>query len=375
MPKQIRSLVRPEGEVEVALHEIVMPVPADDEVVVQIEAAPINPSDFNIVFARASLDSAKATGTPALPAITAKVPTAALPSLTARLGKAIPVGNEGAGTVVAAGSTASARALLGKRVAIYGGGTYATHRVAKAAACLVLPEGITAADGASNFVNPMTALAMLVSLRQGGHSALVHTAAASNLGQMLVKLCAEEGVPLVNVVRRAEQAETLRGLGSTHVCDSSTATFQADLTEAIAATGATIAFDATGGGKLAGQILEAMESAASRDAKSYSPYGSTTPKHVFIYGGLDRRPTELSRAFGMTWSVSGWLVSNVLATLPPAEVGAMRARVARGLGTTFASQYAAEIGLRDVVDLATVARFAKQATGEKFLVVPTRDVD
>lgn len=373
MAKQIRSLIRPEGEVEVALYEIPMPVPAEDEVVVQIEAAPINPSDLNVVFSRGALDSARSTGTVELPAITAKLPVAALPSLAARVGKAIPVGNEGAGTVVAAGDSPVAQALLGTRVGIYGGGTYATHRVAKAAACLLLPDGTSAADGASNFVNPMTVLAMLVSMRQGNHTAIVHTAAASNLGQMLVKACAEDGVPLVNIVRRPEQAETLRALGAKHVCDSSAATFQADLVAAIAETGATIAFDATGGGKLASQILEAMESAASRDAKSYSPYGSTTPKHVFIYGGLDRRPTELSRGFGMSWSVSGWLVSNVLVTLAPAEVGAMRARVAGGLTTTFASRYTAEIGLRDVLDPATIERFAKQATGEKFLVVPTRD--
>ena len=363
MTLQMQSLVRADGEVEIALVEVPMPEPGDDQVVVRIEAAPINPSDLGVLLARADLATAERRGN----VVTAKTSVA---GLGARLGKSIPVGNEGAGVVVAAG--ASAQALLGKTVGIFGGGTYAQHRLVPAAQCLVLPEGTTAAQGASNFVNPMTTLAMLETMRREGHSALVHTAAASNLGQMLVKLCAADGVPLVNVVRRPEQVKLLRDLGAEHVCDSSRDTFQDDLTEAIAKAGATLAFDAIGGGRLAGQILASMEAAASRDAKTYSPYGSTVHKQLYVYGGLDRGVTELSRNYGMAWGIGGFLVGNTLAKLPREDVARLRERVARELGTIFSSRYTEEISLTGALDLDTMKRYAKQATGEKFLVVPSR---
>ncbi|MFO0611514.1 MAG: zinc-binding dehydrogenase [Polyangiaceae bacterium] len=370
MSLQMRSLVRPEGEVEVSLVDIPEPVPGEDEVVVRIDAAPINPSDLGVVFARADLANARASAVDGRPVVTAKIPEAALGAMKARVGKAIPVGNEGAGHVVAAGSSAAAQALLGRTVAIFGGGTYAQHRVVSAALCLPLPEGTSAEEGASNFVNPMTALAMLETMRSEKHSAIVHTAAASNLGQMLVKLCAKDGVPLVNVVRRPEQAKILHDLGAAHVVDSSAPTFDADLTEAIATTRATLAFDAIGGGTLASRILRAMEAAASRDASHYSPYGSTIHKQLYFYGGLDRSVTELDRAYGMSWGVGGWLVSNALAKVG-ADMGKLRARVAGELKTTFASHYTRRLSLAQALDLSEIARYAKQATGEKCLIVPS----
>lgn len=371
MSLQVRSLVRPEGEVEVALHETPVPAPGPDDVVVRIDAAPINPSDLGVLFARADLDTARSTGTAELPALTASIPPAAMAGLASRVGKALPVGNEGAGVVVAAGGSPAAQALLGRTVGVYGGGTYAQHRSLPAAMCLTLPDGVSAEQGASNFVNPMTALAMLETMRREGHSAIVHTAAASNLGQMLVKLCAKDGVPLVNVVRRAEQVTTLRALGAEHVVDSSAASFEDDLADAIARAGATLAFDAIGGGALADAILRGMERVAAKDAARYSPYGSTTHKQLYFYGGLDRAPTALSRNYGMSWGVGGWLVSNVLVTLGMAESARLRARVAGELATTFASHYTQRITLRELLDPEVLRRYARMATGEKYLVVPT----
>lgn len=369
MSLQVRSLVRPDGVVEVALHEAPTPTPGPDEVLVRLDAAPINPSDLNVVFARADLDTLRATGTATLPALTATIPPAAMAGHAARLGKPLPVGNEGAGLVVAAGASPAAQALLGRTVGVYGGATYAEHRCLPAAMCLALPDGVSAEQGASHFVNPMTALCMLETMRREGHTAIIHTAAASNLGQMLVKLCAKDGVPLVNVVRRAEQAATLRALGAEHVVDSSAASFEDDLVDAIARTGATLAFDAVGGGGLADVILRAMERVASRDAARYSPYGSTTHKQLYVYGALDRGATTLTRAYGMSWGVGGWLVSNTLVAIGMTEAARLRARVAAELTTTFASHYTRRITLRELLDPAVVREYARMATGEKFLVV------
>lgn len=367
----VRSLVRPEGEVEVALHEAPAPTPGPEEVVVRIDAAPINPSDLGVLFARADLDTLRATGTAERPALTATIPAAAMAGLGVRVGKALPVGNEGAGVVVAAGASPTAQALLGRTVGVYGGGMYAQHRCLPASLCLPLPEGLRAEQGASNFVNPMTALAMLETMRREGHAGIVHTAAASNLGQMLVKLCAKDGVALVNVVRREEQARALRELGAEHVVDSSAASFEEDLVDALARTRATLAFDAIGGGRLADVILRAMEHVATRDAARYSPYGSTTHKQLYVYGGLDRAATTLSRNYGMSWGVGGWLVGNTLAKLDAAAVAGLRTRVADELATTFASRYTKRITLRELLDPEVLRGYAKMATGEKYLVVPT----
>src|SRR5437764_7864112 len=296
---ELRSLVTSGGELELSLHEVPVPAPGADEVLVRVEASPINPSDLGLLVASADMITATVTGTPERPVVTAPVKDSTLGALSARLDKSLPVGNEGAGTVVAAGSSAAAQALVGRKVAIAGGAMYSQYRAVDASACLVLPEGATAKDGASSFVNPMTALGMTETMRREGHSALVHTAAASNLGQMLVKLCQKDGIPLVNIVRKPDQEELLKSLGATYVLNSTSPSFSRDLVEALKATSATLAFDATGGGTLASQILNGMEEAANSTAAEYSRYGSSVHKQVYIYGALDTGPTVLSRNFGM----------------------------------------------------------------------------
>jgi hypothetical protein len=291
-------------------------------------------------------------------------------AMGARADESMPVGNEGAGEVIKAGE--GAEALLGKTVAILGGAMYAQYRTVKAADALVLPDGATAAEGASCFVNPLTALGMVETMRREGHTALVHTAAASNLGQMLNKICIADGVRLVNIVRSAEQEAILRGIGAEYVVDSSKPSFMDDLVEALAATGATLAFDAIGGGKLAGQILTGMEIAANRNAATYSRYGSTVYKQVYIYGGLNTGPTELNRAFGMSWGLGGWLLTPFLMKIGPAEAQKLRQRVANELKTTFASHYTAEISLAEALSLDAIKAYNAKTTGEKYLIVPSK---
>jgi NADPH2:quinone reductase len=255
-------------------------------------------------------------------------------------------------------------------VAAIGGAMYSQYRCVKGDQCLVLPEGTTAAEGASSFVNPLTALGMIETMRREGHTALVHTAAASNLGQMLVRVCREDKVPLVNIVRKAEHEKILRDLGAEHVLNSSAPSFMQDLTKALVDTGATLAFDAIGGGKLAGQILTCMEAALSAKAKVYSRYGSTTHKQVYLYGSLDMGPTELTRSFGMAWCIGGWLVFPYLQKLGEATNQKLRERVAREIKTTFASRYAGELSLAAVLKPETIAVYGQRATGEKYLVCP-----
>jgi len=316
------------------------------------------------------MTTATVEGAPDRPVVTASLGAGALAGLSARIDKPLPVGNEGAGTVVAAGQSSAAQALLGKTVGIAGGGMYTQYRVVDAAACLVLPSGATAKDGASSFVNPLTALGMLETMRREGHSGLVHTAAASNLGQMLVKLCIADGVPLVNIVRKPDQEELLRSLGAVHVCSTTSPTFTTDLVEALKATSATLAFDATGGGTLASQILNGMEEAANSIATEYSRYGSTVHKQAYIYGGLDTSPTILTRNFGMAWGVGGWLLTPFLQNAGAEIVGRLRARVAAELTTTFASTYTREVSLSGMLRPDAFNSYVKRATGEKFLVTP-----
>lgn len=368
---ELRSLVTEDGRLELSLHEVAVPNPAQDEVVVRIEAAPINPSDLGLLIpSSADMSAATVTGTPDRPVVTAPLRDGALAGLAARVGISLPVGNEGAGTVVAAGESAQAQALLGSKVGIAGGAMYSQYRVVKAEACLVLPEGATAKDGASSFVNPLTALGMLETMRREGHSALVHTAAASNLGQMLVKACLADGVPLVNIVRKAEQEEILRGLGAAYVCNSSSPSFEKDLVEALKATSATLAFDATGGGTLASQILNGMERAANATAAQYSRYGSSVHKQVYIYGSLDTSPTVLTRNFGMAWGVGGWLLTPFLASAGVETIARLRARVAAELTTTFASTYTQEVSLAGMLEPEAFHSYLQKATGEKYLVTP-----
>jgi NADPH:quinone reductase-like Zn-dependent oxidoreductase len=367
---QLRSLITKDGRLELSLAKVKVPEPTDDEVLVRVEATPLNPSDLGLLLGPADMTTAKASGTADSPAITASVPQQTLKGLAARLDQSMPVGNEGAGVVVKAG--ANAKALLGKTVSMIGGGMYAQYRCLKASDCQVLPEGTTAADGASWFVNPLTALAMTETMRREGHTALVHTAAASNLGQMLNKICLKDGISLVNIVRSAEQAKILRELGAKHICDSSKPDFLEDLTKALAATGATIAFDAIGGGKLAGQILSCMEAAANLNAKSYSRYGSTVHKQVYIYGRLDTGQTELGRDFGMAWGVGGFLLTPFLIKIGAAEAQKLRTRVASELRTTFSSHYAKVISLQEALQPAIIAAYNKRATGEKYLINPNK---
>ena len=370
---ELRSLVTSQGTLELSLQDVPVPTPAANEVLVRVEAAPINPSDLGLLVASADMGTAKVAGTPERPTVSASIGTGALGALSARLGESLPVGNEGAGTVVAAGSSPAAQALLGRIVGLAGGGMYTQYRAVDAAACLVLPDGATAKDGASSFVNPLTALGMVETMEREGHSALVHTAAASNLGQMLVKICLEDDIPLVNIVRKPDQEELLRALGAVHVCNSTSPTFASDLADALAATSATLAFDATGGGTLASQILNGMEQAASAGDSTgagYSRYGSTVHKQVYIYGGLDTGPTILTRNFGMAWGIGGWLLTPFLQNAGTDTVGRLRARVAAELTTTFASTYTQEVSLADMLSPGAFNAYLKRATGEKFLVTP-----
>lgn len=369
---QLRSIVRRSGELELSLVEVPVPVPQDDEVLIRVEASPINPSDQGLLFGAADMSTAVQSGSPERPVVSARVPEAAMKSMAGRLDESMPVGNEGAGTVVRAGASPQARALLGRVVAVIGGAMYSQYRCAKAADCLVLPEGATAVQGASCFVNPLTALGMVETMRLEGHTALVHTAAASNLGQMLNRICLKDGIGLVNVVRSPAQAALLKSQGAVHVCDSSAPDFREALVEALAATGATIAFDATGGGTLAGRILSAMEAAIGRNAREYSRYGSSVHKQVYLYGNLDRSATVIERDFGMAWGVGGWLLFPFLKRVGPQAAQRLRERVAAELHTTFASRYTREVSLAEALSLEAIAAYGRRATGEKYLILPNR---
>jgi NADPH2:quinone reductase len=369
---QLRSTVKKDGVLELTLVNTPTPEPKADEVVVRVDASPINPSDLGLLFGAADMTTAKLSGTPANPTVTATIAPNVLRMMAGRLDQSLPVGNEGAGVVVAAGSAEAAQKLIGKTVAILGGAMYSQYRVIKAAQCLLLPPGTTARDGASCFVNPLTAIGMVETMKLEGHKALVHTAAASNLGQMLSKLCNKDSIGLVNIVRKPEHVKLLKSIGAVHVCDSSAPTFMDDLTNALVTTGATLAFDATGGGKLAGQILTCMEIAANKTAKEYSRYGSTTHKQVYIYGGLDRSPTEFNRNFGMAWGIGGWLLTPFLQKIGPAEAQKLRERVASEIKTTFASKYTKEVSLVEALQLGEIAVYGKQATGEKYLINPNK---
>ncbi|MFN3818008.1 zinc-binding dehydrogenase [Blastomonas sp.] len=369
---QMISTVSAEGELTMELVEKPMPELGDDEVLIRVEATPINPSDQGVMFGWASMAKATSSGSGAHTRLTAPVSPQGMGVMKARVGQQLPVGNEGAGTVVAAGSGDYAQSLMGKVVAVMGGGMYAQYRKAPAMMCLPLKDGHTARDGASCFVNPLTALSMVETMRMEDHTALVHTAAASNLGQMLNRICQADGVELVNVVRKPEQAQLLRDMGAKYVVDSSSESFKADLVDAIHATGATLAFDATGGGELASNILAAMEAAAARTPGAYSIYGSVKHKQVYLYGGLDTSPTVLNRAYGMAWGVGGWLLPNFLAKAGGDVAMRLRARVADELKTTFASHYTDELSLEQALQADVVARYYAKTTGEKFLICPQK---
>ena len=368
---QLQSLVKAGGELELKLARVPIPEPASDEVLVRIEATPINPSDLGLLLGPADVSTLRASGAGEHAVVTAKVPPQLMRLAGPRLDQAMPVGNEGAGIVVEAGE--QAKGLVGKTVAILGGAMYAQYRAVKAADALVLHDDATPKDGASCFVNPLTALGMVGTMRREGHTGLVHTAAASNLGQMLVKICAKDGVPLVNIVRKPDQAALLKSIGATYVVDSSAPSFMDDLIAALSESGSTLAFDAIGGGKLASQILTAMEVAAARKAGgAFTRYGSNVHKQLYIYGGLDTGPTELVRSYGMAWGLGGWLLTNFVQKIGAAEAGKLRQRVADELKTTFASHYTAEVSLIEALKPDVIAAYNRKTTGEKYLITPQK---
>ena len=369
---QLRSLVKASGELELSLVRIATPEPAADEVVVRVEATPINPSDIGLLFGAADLATLAVRGSGEPAVVTARVPDAAMKAMAGRVGQSMPVGNEGAGTVVAAGSSAAAQALLGRTVAVLAGSMYSQWRTVKADLCLPLPAGTTAAEGASCFVNPLTALGMTETMRREGHKALVHTAAASNLGQMLNRICLADGIGLVNIVRKPEQEALLREQGAVHVVSTSSPAFVDELTQALVATGATLGFDAIGGGRLAGQILGAMEAALSRTATEYSRYGSPVHKQVYLYGGLDTGPTEFVRNFGMSWGMGGWLLFLFLQRIGAEAAQKLKDRVVAELKTTFASHYTRTVSLAGALQADAIAEYGRRATAAKVLIDPSR---
>lgn len=367
---ELRSTVSAQGTLTLSLEEVTLTPPGEGEVIVRVEAAPINPSDLGLLLGPADISTLAVSGDAGRPTVTFAIPPERAGGVRARVGQSLPVGNEGAGTVIAAG--AGAEGLIGRKVGMLGGAMYTQYRKLKVRDTVPLPEGASAADGAAMFVNPLTALAFVETMKMEGHKAIVHTAAASNLGQMLQKICLADGVPLVNVVRSAAQAKILTDIGATHVLDSTTPDFRKQLVEAVAETGATIAFDAIGGGTVGSDIVQAIEQAASRGGE-YSRYGSNTFKQLYIYGALDLSPTVLNRlAFGFQWSVGGFLLTPFLMKAPQATVAAMRQRVVDELTTTFASHYTATIGLAEALNPEVLKAYERKATGEKYLIDPSR---
>ena len=368
--KQLRTLVREDGKLELTRADGPVPTPGDNEVLVRIDASPINPSDLGLLFGGADMSTAEIGGSADTPTLTASIPEVMMRAMKARVGQSLPAGNEGAGEVVAAGADRDAQALLGRIVGALGGAMYTQYRLLSVNQCLPLPDGVTAREGASCFVNPLTALGMVETMKLEGHSALAHTAAASNLGQMLQKICNADGIELVNVVRKPEQVAILEGIGARHVCNSADDDFMARLIDALEASGATLAFDATGGGELTSTLLTAMEQALLRKQTGFAGYGSPVHKQVYVYGGLDRGPTLLTRGYGMAWGVGGWLLPPFLARIGAEAAQKLRERVAAEITTTFASSYIAEVGLSQMLTLDALKGYGRMATGEKYLVCP-----
>ncbi len=364
---QMQSCLHENGTVECALVEIDVPEPAHNEVLVQIEAAPINPSDLGLMFGAADLSSARLAEREGQPALLLDVPTAAMRAMAPRIGHWMPVGNEGSGRVVAAGSHPDAKAFMGRRVGMFGGEMYAGYRCVPVEQCMPFSDAISAEQAASCFVNPMTALGFMETRDIEGQKAIVHTAAASNLGQMLHRLCEADDIPLVNIVRSDEQVALLKSLGADWVLNSGDADFMSKLIEALVATGATLAFDAIGGGKGVNRILTAMELAAAKTG-SWSRYGSEEPKQAYIYGQLDLGATQLTRGYGWVWSVSGWLLTPFMKRAGPERVAKMRERVITEIDTTFASHYASRSSLRDAMTVEAVRRYGARKTGQKTLL-------
>jgi len=372
--KEIRSMVTSDGNIEISIAKVEMPIPGDDEVLIEVHAAPINPSDLGLLLSfAADLSTINVSGSGDETVTSMKIHPALMGAMKPRIDESMPVGNEGSGIVIDAG--ANAKELIGKTVGLAGGSMYSQYRCVPAANCLVMEEGTSPAEAASSFVNPLTALAFIETMKMENHTAIVHTAAASNLGQMLVKICKNDDIPLVNIVRKQEQVDILKDIGAELVCNTSDSNFMESLVSALVTTGATLGFDATGGGnggELPGQILAAMEVAANKTAKEYSRYGSDTYKQVYIYGGLDQSPTILKRSYGMSWGLGGWLLTPMIGRIGMEKFQAMRMRVAKEIKTTFASSYANEISFEEMLQPEIIKSYAKQATGQKYLVNPQK---
>lgn len=369
---QLQSTLSADGALLVRLAQVDIALPGPGEVLVRVEAAPINPSDLMTMLPGADPATGQAAGSANDPALTFRLSPEAAAARSGRVGQPLSVGLEGAGTVVAAG--ARAEHLLEKRVAALTmvPGMFAQYKVVSALECVPLPESVTVREGAGLFCNPLTALAIAETVRLEGHKALIHTAAASNLGQMLVRICAEDGIPLVNVVRSTEQVDLLRGMGATHVVNSSEPGFEEALLAAVTETGAMMAFDAVGGGAMPGVLLKAMEDSGRSRLTAYSSYGSLEMKHVYIYGHLDHSPTVLrNELYGMMFDIHHWAMPSTLARVGPQRAAEMQQRVVNGLTTTFASHFAEEISLQQALDPAVVREYAGMATGRKYLLNPT----
>ncbi len=373
--KEIRSKVTEEGFIEISIVKVSVPIPKEDEVLIKIEASPINPSDLGkLISFAAILDDIQVSGSGKEMVTKIRLNQKLMRSLIPRLNQSISLGNEGAGTVIDAG--AQAKHLIGKTVGLAGGGMYSQYKCLPGSSCLVMDDGTSPREAASSFVNPLTALGFIETMKLENQSAIIHTAAASNLGKMLIKICNTDSVPLVNIVRSSKQVEILKEMGAKIVCNTSDETFMNDLVEAIKKTGANLAFDATGGGNegmLPGQILSAMEIAALSSSDEYQIYGSNVHKQVYIYGGLDRSPTILNRSFGMQWSLGGWLLMPMINRFGMEKFKKMRERVAKEIKTTFASEYSRNISFNEMLQPEIIRSYALQSTGGKFLVEPHKD--
>jgi len=369
--RQLRSLVKSSGELELSIRESEIAPLKENEVLLKVEAAPINPSDLALLLAYADISKADLSGTDSNPLVTAPINPKLMRALAPRIDKSMSAGNEGAGTVIAAGKSDEAQVLMGKTVAGLGPPMYSEYRTLKVHQCLEMPPGVSSRQAAACFVNPLTAMGMVETMHLEGFSGLVHTAAASNLGQMLQKICLLDNVPLVNIVRKPEQEKILRGIGAAHVCDSSKDTFEVDLQNAIFQTEAYIGFDATGGGRLPNDILAAMERAANAVSVEFNRYGSTQHKQVYIYGGLERSDTILKRSYGMQWGLAGWLLTPFLQKIGRERTAQLRQRVANEITTTFKSNFSREVSMAGALTAEALETYSQQSTGQKYLINPS----
>ncbi|WP_341861698.1 zinc-binding dehydrogenase [Gymnodinialimonas sp. 57CJ19] len=363
--KQLFTTLAADGTLTVAVEDVAFDAPTGNQVLVKMEAAPINPSDLAILVGGADVENAEYTRGK----FVARMPKAANAAAKARHGLKLPAGNEGAGTVVEAGDSDAAQALIGQRVSCVPGNAYSQYCLADAAMCLPLGDH-TAEDGASAFVNPMTALGFVENAKADGQDAILHTVGASNLGQMLTRICQEDGIELVNVVRKGEHVDLLRGIGAAHVVNSSDDDFMDQLTGAIRETGAFYGFDPVGGGKHVDRSFRAMEQVAAEQMTEFSRYGSTQQKRMFIYGRLDTSPTILTPSYGFGWTLSGWLLFPFLQSVGRETVARMQQRVSDNLTTTFASTYKSRVSLEDMLTKDAVMDYRTMKTGEKYLVTP-----